>query len=77
LTYLLDDQEDFPNIQTGSGKTARYQPRKINHPKFKNTSAQGALDYLTERDVGDVINYPIFLTSYSLLSDLAPKVSTT
>jgi transcription elongation factor SPT6 len=56
--FVIADQEDFPQTQGFSNKTARYQPRKITHPKFKNTSVQGALDYLNEKEVGDFLVRP-------------------
>ena len=50
-------EEDFPHYKSSQQeKNLRYKPRKINHPKFKNTSSQGAMEYLSDKENGDVMN---------------------
>ena len=46
--------------QSGIPKPMRYYTRKINHPKFKNTSGQGALSYLEDKEIGDVRIYTMY-----------------
>lgn len=58
-TFKVIPEEDFPITQTASTKSTRYVARKINHPKFKNTSGQGALDYLDNKEIGDVSILPL------------------
>jgi transcription elongation factor SPT6 len=38
--------------------TGRFQPRRINHPKFKNLSSKKALDELAEKEIGEYIFRP-------------------
>jgi transcription elongation factor SPT6 len=37
---------------------ARYIPRKINHPKFKNMSIVAAIEYLNDKPLGDFVFRP-------------------
>ena len=50
------EEEDFPHFAENnpSQKQARFIPRKINHPKFKNISMNAAMEFLNDRSVGDV-----------------------
>jgi len=54
---VLVSDEDFPVTQQTTAKQVRYYTRKINHPKFKNASAQVALSYLEDKEIGDVSFY--------------------
>jgi len=56
-TFKVIPEEDFPIQQTGTAKQVRYYTRKINHPKFKNASAYGALNYLEDKENGDVRSF--------------------
>jgi len=57
-TFRIVDEEDFPQVQTAKAQSTRYIARKINHPKFKNTSGQGALEYLEDKEIGDYVIRP-------------------
>jgi transcription elongation factor SPT6 len=48
------------NFQIDSSKkqTGRFQPRRINHPKFKNVNSKKALDELAEKEIGEYIFRP-------------------
>jgi len=59
-TFKVVPEEDFPIQQTGTAKQVRYYTRKINHPKFKNASAYGALNYLEDKENGDVLKIYLF-----------------
>jgi transcription elongation factor SPT6 len=59
FNFYLIKEKDFPLLtQDKLRKQSRYTPRRINHPKFKNISMNAAIDYLSERDVGDFVIRP-------------------
>ena len=40
--------------------TLKYQPRSMNHEKFKNTSLPASIEFLKDKPIGDVrfFNFP-------------------
>lgn len=57
--FQLVKEKDFPILtQDKLKKQSRYIPRRINHPKFKNISLSAAVEYLSERDIGDFVIRP-------------------
>ena len=61
------EEEDFPHFAENnpSQKQARFIPRKINHPKFKNISMNAAMEFLNDRSVGDVSIFVSILIFFS------------
>eukprot|EP00828_Plagiopyla_frontata_P026036 TRINITY_DN3364_c0_g1_i2.p1 TRINITY_DN3364_c0_g1~~TRINITY_DN3364_c0_g1_i2.p1 ORF type:complete len:486 (+),score=64.14 TRINITY_DN3364_c0_g1_i2:96-1553(+) len=57
-TFLVKEQDDFPQFISQKQRVNKYIPRKINHPKFKNMSISAACDYLLDKKDGDFVIRP-------------------
>ena len=56
---MREDLENpmFKTEKEGANQ-GKYQPRRINHPKFKNINSQKAIEQLTKLDVGEFMFRP-------------------
>jgi len=52
------ESEDFQNLEEKLKTQQVYQPRKINHPNFKNMSHSAAIEFLQDKQVGDFVFRP-------------------
>lgn len=51
---LLDPNDDYPVLISNKRKKTNFIDRMIMHNKFKNITADEAIDLLDEKDVGEV-----------------------
>lgn len=58
--FKIKEDEDFPVMPECKRITLRYQPRSLNHEKFKNVSLSGAIEYLTDKPIGEVFQFIYF-----------------
>ena len=68
--FIVEIKSDFVSKAQKHGKNrfadGKYTIRKINYPKFKNVTVQGALNLLSDKQVGDFIVRPSSLGENNL-----------
>ena len=57
-SFKVVESEDFQNLEEKLKTQQVYQPRKINHPNFKNMSMSAAIEFLQDKQVGDFVFRP-------------------
>lgn len=57
-TFNVIKEEDFPAYSALTMTKSNYIPRKINHPKFRNMSYTAAIEYLSDKSIGEFVIRP-------------------